>query len=108
MARRRRRRALTKRRRSDPAAGSPAAGATGSSGAWRVRPETLAALKRLHVEDGAAAPTNGSARPDDRRATAGACRLLAAYLSEILGREVPSAGPFVEHCLKSESPVSGG
>ncbi|TVQ62768.1 MAG: DNA repair protein RecO [Phycisphaerales bacterium] len=97
---------------------SPVAGGVTSdpgqrdAGVWRVRPETIAVLRTL---DGATAPgpTGGGATGDapgatSARAWTGAARLLGAYLCEILGRRPPSYAPFVEYCLKIESPVSGG
>lgn len=60
-------------------------GAVGSGPVWRVRAETLGLLRALPGAGAAAVGVEGEAL--DR-----ASRLLASYLREILGRELPSMG----------------
>ena len=65
--------------------GFAAEGATGPGPTWRVRAETLTGLR--NIAEGAAIESLSIDTVD--RAT----RLLALYLREVLGRDMPSMGP---------------
>ena len=65
-----------------PRLGGFTSGDTANGPLWRVRAETLALLRTLEQSDSPAG-----------RALDRANRLLAAYLREILGRDLPAAGP---------------
>ena len=67
--------------------GFAAEGALGPGPVWRVRAETLEALRRLAASGVEALPDLPPETVD--RAT----RLLALYLREVLGRDMPSMGP---------------